>query len=253
MGGGCMIAAILFGLLAAIAGLLFWIFIVMLIVKTIKKQPKKNTLIRSGVSGLLWIVFFSCSIVIGTKALINGDPLVNKIAESVGETTANIAEHSYEGIKKGWNKALLNKINKLSVSFVSIREIDKDERDTFDFADTNGKKIFEILLSIDNPLDASKKIPYRKINKEQLIFGKDVNGNYIPVFIIDDSGLSTIPWIFTFFLPTYRKDGASVNIPTGKSELRLRLDAAEKDSIEKIIFGEKDIPIPKTPADTIDL
>ena len=245
MGGGCMIAAILFGLLAAIAGLLFWIFIVMLIVKTIKKQPKKNTLIRSGVSGLLWIVFFSCSIVIGTKALINGDPLVNKIAESVGETTANIAEHSYEGIKKGWNKALLNKINKLSVSFVSIREIDKDERDTFDFADTNGKKIFEILLSIDNPLDASKKIPYRKINKEQLIFGKDVNGNYIPVFIIDDSGLSTIPWIFTFFLPTYRKDGASMNIPTGKSELRLRLDAAEKDSIEKIIFGNTEIPIPK--------
>ena len=56
-----------------------------------------------------------------------------------------------------------------------------------------------------------------------------------------------------FFLPTYRKDGTSVNIPTGKSELRLRLDAAEKDSIEKIIFGEKDIPIPKTPADTIDL
>ena len=227
-----MVAAILFGLLATVTGLLFWIFIILLIVKAVKKQPKKKIVISSAVSGLLWIVFFSCAIVIGTKALINGDPLADKIAESAGEATANIAEHSYEGIKKGWNKALLNKISRLSVSFVSIREIDKDERDTFDFA-------------IDNPLDASKKIPYRKINKEQLIFGKDVNGNYIPVFIIDDSGLSTIPWIFTFFLPTYRKDGASMNIPTGKSELRLRLDAAEKDSIEKIIFGNTEIPIPK--------
>lgn len=239
-----MIIAILFGALAAAAGVLFGVFIVMLIVKAVQKRPKTKAAAASGVCGGLWIVFNVLALIFGTKALVNGDPLITKITEGTGSAAANIAEHSAQGLKKGQNKVLLDKIDKLSVSFVSIREIGEDERDLFDFADTNGKKIFEILLAIENPLDASKKISYRKINKEQLIFGRDGDGNYMPVFIIDDSGLSTVPWILTFFLPTYRKDRASTFIPSGKSELRLRFDAVDRDSIEKIIFGNKEIPIP---------
>ncbi len=246
MTGVQMIIAILFGALAAAAGVLFLVFIVMLIVKAVQKRPKTGAAVGSGVCGGLWVVFNVLAFVLGTQAFIKGDPIADKVLESAGTATANIAERSAESVKKGWSKVLLGKIDKLSVSFVSIREIGEDERDLFDFADTNGKKIFEILLAIENPLDASKKISYRKINKEQLIFGRDGDGNYMPVFIIDDSGLSTVPWILTFFLPTYRKDRASTFIPSGKSELRLRFDAVDRDSIEKIIFGNKEIPIPHT-------
>ena len=239
-----MIIAILFGALAAAAGVLFWFFIVMLIVKAVQKRPKTKAAAASGVCGGLWIVFNVLALIFGTKALVNGDPLITKITEGSGSAAANIAEHSAQGLKKGQNKVLLDKIDKLSVAFVSMKEIGEDERDLFDFADTNGKKIYEILLSIENPLDASKKISYRKVNKELLLFGQDANGTYIPVFIIDDSGLSTVPWILTFLLPSYRKDRAAMYVPPGKSELRLRIDAEDRNSIEKIIFGTKEILIP---------
>ncbi|MGP1458861.1 MAG: hypothetical protein ACTTKL_06080 [Treponema sp.] len=246
LGNSLMVFAFVFGALAAVSSILFWIFIVVLIVKAVQKRPKTGAAVGSGVFGGLWVVFNVLAFVLGTQSFIKGDPIADKVLEGAGTATANIAARSAESVKKGWSKVLLSKIDKLSVSFVSIREIGEDERDLFDFADTNGKKIFEILLAVENPLDGSKKISYRKINKEQLIFGRDADGNYIPVFIIDDSGLSTIPWILTFFLPTYRKDRASTFIPIGKSELRLRFDVVDRDSIEKIIFGNKEIPIPHT-------
>ncbi len=241
-----MIFAILFGTLAAIAGALFWVFIVMLIVKAVQKRPKKSAAVGSGVCGGLWLIFTVCALIFGVKALSGGTPLARKMLEGLGTAGANIGVTSVESVKKGWNKVLLRKIDKLAVSFVSLREISEDERDVFDFADTNGKKIFEIILSVQNPLDASEKIPYRKISKEQLIFGRDVNGNYLPVFIIDDTGLSTVPWILTFLLPAYRKNSASQYVPAGKSELRLRIDAADSASIEKIILGSTEIAVPHT-------
>jgi len=241
-----MIHAILFGMLATGVGILFWIFLVMLIVKIVRKKPKKGVAVGLSVFGSLWIIFNFYALFLGAKALIDDDPIAGKILERIGTAGTNIAVNSAENLKKGRNKVLLKRIEKLSVSFVSIREVSEDEKELFDFSDANGKKIFEILLSIENPLDFSKKIPYRKINKEQLIFARDTNGNYMPVFIIDDSGLSTVPWILTFLLPTYRKDRASMYIPTGKSELRLRIDAESKNSIEKIIFGNTEVLIPST-------
>ena len=239
-----MLCAILLSVLAVVAGIVFWISILFLIIKSVKKQPKKRNIILSCGSAFAWLVFMILVLVFGVKELVNGDSFVDKIAENIGEATANIAEHSYEGIKKGWNKSLVKKVNMLQVKFVSMEKIEKSDNQFYDFADTNGKSIYEIVLALNNPLAQSKKISYRKINKEQLVFARDIDGNYVPCFLIDDSGLSTIPWIFPIFLPSYRKDRGSENIPSGKSLLRIRLDLESRNSIDSVFFGEQEIKIP---------
>ena len=70
-----MLCAILLSVLAVVAGIVFWISILFLIIKSVKKQPKKRNIILSCGSAFAWLVFMILALVFGVKELVNGDSI----------------------------------------------------------------------------------------------------------------------------------------------------------------------------------
>ncbi len=247
-----MLIGILLGILAAIFSIVFWVQLIMAIYNKVKKQTSvKPHAIKAAVFACLFFVSGITSVVFMCSALVKGDPLVNSIAEGIGEASSNIAEHTYEGVQSGWNKALVEKVDALQVSFSSIRKLNSDEiteDDSLSF--TNGtdvskdKNIYEITLLVTNPLAKSKKIPYRKLIRQQLVYALDTNDSYLQSYVVDESGIATIPFILTFLLPSYRRNQTALYVPQGKSKLLIRLDAKQRNDIKEIMIGNKAVMIP---------